>query len=59
MKYRNLVELHRLRAEELGPRPALRYKRNSLYSVLSWEDYRARAAQTGTPISFVLRINGL
>jgi long-chain acyl-CoA synthetase len=43
MDYRNLAELHRLQAQRLGPRPALRYKRNGLYCDLSWEDYRAAA----------------
>src|SRR5439155_23965846 len=43
MSYRNLSELHRLQAERLGPRPALRYKRYGLYRDLTWEQYRADA----------------
>ena len=43
MTYRNLVELHRLQAERLGLRPALRFKRYGLYHDLNWEDYRAEA----------------
>src|SRR5262249_29030715 len=43
MKYRNLAELHRRQAEVLGPRTALRYKRDGLYRDLSWDDYRAGA----------------
>jgi long-chain acyl-CoA synthetase len=45
MHYRNLAELHRLKAEELGPRPALRVKRNGLYGEVSWQDYRARSLE--------------
>src|SRR5262249_37632811 len=40
MRYRNLVELHRLQAERLGPRPALRQKRHGLYHDLTWSEYR-------------------
>jgi len=43
MTYRNLVEMHRLQAERLGPRPALRFKRYGLYHDLTWEDYRTEA----------------
>jgi long-chain acyl-CoA synthetase len=43
MDHRNLVELHRHQAAALGPRPALRYKRNGLYCDLAWQDYRAQA----------------
>jgi long-chain acyl-CoA synthetase len=43
MDYRNLAELHRIKAEALGPRPALRYKRNGLYRDLAWDEYRAQA----------------
>src|SRR6266849_5200388 len=43
MTYRNLVELHRLQAERLGPRPALRYKRGGLYHDVSWQDYREQS----------------
>src|SRR5437763_3418014 len=41
MIYQNLTELHRLQAERLGPRPALRFKRFGLYHDLTWEQYRA------------------
>jgi long-chain acyl-CoA synthetase len=43
MNYRNLAELHRLQAERLGPRPALRFKRFGLYHDLTWEQYRAQS----------------
>src|SRR2546430_6184413 len=43
MTPRNLAELHRVRAEALGPRPALRYRRHGLYSDLTWTDYREQA----------------
>ncbi|MBI3409187.1 MAG: long-chain fatty acid--CoA ligase [Planctomycetes bacterium] len=43
MNYRNLVELHRLQAEQLGPRPALRFKRHGLYHDISWNTYREQA----------------
>lgn len=39
----NLSALHRETAERLGPRVALRYKRDGLYHDLSWTDYRRRA----------------
>jgi len=38
-----LAGLHRLQAERLGPRPALRYKRHGLYHDLSFVRYRADA----------------
>jgi long-chain acyl-CoA synthetase len=37
---RNLAELHRLQAESLGPRVALRHKRYGLYVDVTWRDYR-------------------
>ncbi len=43
MAPRNLSTLHRATAERLGPRVALRYKRDGLYHDLSWFDYRRRA----------------
>src|SRR5579871_2926168 len=43
MNERNLVELQRLQAERLGPRPALRYKRDGLWHDLSWDQYRAES----------------
>jgi long-chain acyl-CoA synthetase len=39
----NLSALHRQQAERLGPRPALRYRRNGLYRDVSWDVYHARA----------------
>jgi long-chain acyl-CoA synthetase len=36
---RNLAEHLRRQADRLGPRPALRYKRDGLYRDLSWQDY--------------------
>jgi long-chain acyl-CoA synthetase len=41
MTYRNLTEMHRIQAERLGPRPALRFKSHGLYHDLSCERYRA------------------
>jgi long-chain acyl-CoA synthetase len=41
MTDRNLAALHRRQAERLGPRPALRYKRDGLYHDLTWQQYRA------------------
>ncbi|HEV2949560.1 MAG TPA: long-chain fatty acid--CoA ligase [Gemmataceae bacterium] len=41
MEYRNLAEVLRKQAENLGPRTALRFKRHGLYHDLSWEQYRA------------------
>jgi long-chain acyl-CoA synthetase len=43
MNYRNLAELHRRQAEVLGPRPAIRFKRDGLYHDLRWHDYRAQS----------------
>ena len=40
---RNLSALHRATAERLGPRTALRFKRDGLYHDVSWADYRRRA----------------
>jgi long-chain acyl-CoA synthetase len=40
MNYRNLSEVQRRQAERLGPRTALRYKRNGLYHDVSWSQYR-------------------
>jgi hypothetical protein len=44
MIYRNLAEMHRIQAERLGPRPAVRWKRHGLYHDISWEQYRADAS---------------
>jgi long-chain acyl-CoA synthetase len=43
MHYKNLVELHRRQSQELGPRPALRFKRQGLYHDLTWNEYRDAA----------------
>jgi long-chain acyl-CoA synthetase len=43
MPFRNLAELHRRRAECLGPRTAVRFRRHGVYHDLSWERYRADA----------------
>src|ERR1700691_3438885 len=40
MKYPNLCTMHRSQCEVLGPRTALRYKRNGLYHDVTWFDYR-------------------
>src|SRR6516225_1163783 len=39
MTYRNLAELLSRQADRMGPRPAMRFKRNGLYHDLSWHDY--------------------
>jgi long-chain acyl-CoA synthetase len=39
----NLSTMHRATAARLGPRTALRFKRDGLYHDLSWTDYRRRA----------------
>jgi long-chain acyl-CoA synthetase len=43
MIHRNLAEIHRLQAERLGPRPAVRYKRYGVHHDLSMDQYRADA----------------
>jgi len=43
MTPRNLAELHRLQAERLGPRPALRHKQLGLYHDYPWDQYRRDA----------------
>ncbi len=43
MNHHNLVELHRVQAEALGPRPALRFKQHGLYHDYTWASYRADA----------------
>jgi long-chain acyl-CoA synthetase len=40
MKYPNLCTMHRSQCNVLGPRTALRYKRNGLYHDVTWSDYR-------------------
>jgi len=41
--HRNLTELHRLQAEQLGSAVALRYKHAGVYRDLSWHTYRSQA----------------
>jgi long-chain acyl-CoA synthetase len=48
--YRNLTELHRLQADRLGPRPALRYRRYGLYHDVTWERYRQDALACGAAL---------
>ena len=43
MIYPNLATMHRASADRLGPRVALRHKRDGLYHDLSWSDYRRQA----------------
>ncbi len=43
MTDRNLVDVQRRQARALGPRPALRSRRNGLYRDLTWEEYDARS----------------
>ncbi len=43
MSDRHLCDLHRHTSERLGPRIALRHKRNGLFHDLSWTDYRRQA----------------
>jgi long-chain acyl-CoA synthetase len=40
MGFRNLIEVHRVQADRLGPRPALRYRRYGLFRDISWSEYR-------------------
>lgn len=43
MAFTNLSAMHRATAERLGPRVALRFKRDGLFHDLKWVDYRRRA----------------
>src|SRR5947208_1417952 len=43
MNPRNLAELHRLQAERLASRPALRFKQHGLYHDYYWHQYRQDA----------------
>src|SRR5262245_37837118 len=43
MEYTSLPAMHRAVADRLGPRPALRFKRDGLYHNFSWDDYRLQA----------------
>ncbi len=40
MAFSNLSDMHRRQCELLGPRTAVRFKRNGLYHDLTWTDYR-------------------
>src|SRR5437588_9046864 len=42
MQYRILSEVQRRQTERLGPRTALRFKRNGVYHDVSWSEYRNR-----------------
>ena len=41
--YANLAAMHRASADRLGPRVAVRFKRDGLYHDLSWDAYRRQA----------------
>jgi long-chain acyl-CoA synthetase len=43
MLTQNLSALFHQQADRLGPRPALRYRRNGLYRDITWDAYRDRA----------------
>jgi long-chain acyl-CoA synthetase len=43
MTDRNLVDVQRRQAKALGPRPALRQRRNGLFADLTWVEYDARS----------------
>src|SRR5438046_1964663 len=43
MAYSNIPRMHRDVARRLGPRTALRYKRDGLFHDVSWADYRRLA----------------
>ncbi len=43
MTDRNLVDVQRRQARDLGPRPALRQRRHGLFSDLTWEEYDAHS----------------
>jgi long-chain acyl-CoA synthetase len=43
MSDRNLVDVQRRQARALGPRPALRQRRNGLFADLTWAEYDARS----------------
>jgi len=42
-EFPNLVAMHRATADRLGPRTALRYRRDGLYRDVSWDAYRNQA----------------
>jgi len=43
MTFRNLVEIHGVQVERLGPRPALRYRQLGLFRDITWSEYREAA----------------
>lgn len=43
MRFRNFAEVHRWQAEQLGPRPALRYRAQGTFHDISWTEYRTAA----------------
>lgn len=43
MNYRNLIEVHRWQAEQLGPRPAFRYRFQGVFHDITWDQYREAA----------------
>jgi long-chain acyl-CoA synthetase len=43
MAFSNLSDMHRRQCGLLGPRPAVRFKRDGLYHDLSWTEYRRTA----------------
>ncbi len=45
MTFSNLSDMHRRQCELLGPRTAIRYKRDGLYHDLTWSEYRSMADQ--------------
>jgi long-chain acyl-CoA synthetase len=51
--YRNLPEIHRLRAEALGPRVAVRHKRGGAFRDVPWTDYRADALACASALADV------
>jgi long-chain acyl-CoA synthetase len=53
MTYRNLTELHRRQSEALGPRSALRFKRDGLYHDVSWREYHSRSLACATALAAV------
>jgi long-chain acyl-CoA synthetase len=46
----NLTVLFRQQTDKLGPRPALRYRRNGLYRDIPWDAYFARACAAGAAL---------
>jgi long-chain acyl-CoA synthetase len=50
MMYRNLADLLSRQATVLGPRTALRFKRDGLYRDISWDEYNARSLACATAL---------